>query len=361
MILDATLPELYAPWLVAVAGGPIPAETKATCDHCAMLAPPSGGTDAVYFRPDTKCCTYQPSLPNFLAGRILSEPDPSMAEGRKAVEARIARRVAVRPSQVSSGAVFTLLYRATPLAFGRAPALRCHYLSPGGECGIWKHRPGVCATWYCKYVRGATGQRFWKLADKLLREMERDLAYWCMAQQQVGFSEADEPDPQSTPHVSELDGDIDWVRYRRRWGKWAGREIEFYQACARLVETLTWRQVEEKCGPRVGMLAALVRDAYIHLQSSAIPERLRINEVRLTDFDGENYRVTACSSFDPLLMPERLARVLRYFDGRPTDEALEAIFIEQNLRLDSSLVRKLVDFEILKPADTGEDLLPILS
>src|SRR5580692_10598849 len=100
MIPEATLPALYAPWLRIVAGGPIPAEVKATCDRCAMLAPPSARTDVVHFRPETKCCTFQPSLPNFLAGRILSEPDPSMAEGRKAVETRIAGRVAVKPSKV---------------------------------------------------------------------------------------------------------------------------------------------------------------------------------------------------------------------------------------------------------------------
>jgi hypothetical protein len=361
MIPEAALPALYAPWLRSIAGGPIPAEVNATCDRCAMLAPPGARPDAAYFRPDTKCCAYQPSLPNFLAGRLLSESDPSMAEGRKVVEARIARRVAVKPSKVGAGGVFPLLYGATPFAFGRAPALRCHYLSPDGECGVWKHRPGVCATWFCKHVRGATGQRFWKLADKLLREVERDLAYWCMAQHQVGFNEAAEPDSQARPHVSELDGDIDWAQYRRLWGSWAGRETEFYQACARLVETLTWEQVAERCGPRVGILAGLVRDACIHLQSLAIPERLQINQIRITDFDGKNYRVIASSAFDPLLMSARLAGVLRYFDGRPTEEALEAILAEQNLRLDASLVRKLVDFEILKAAGSGEDLLPILS
>ncbi len=361
MISDATLPELYAPWLRTVAGGPIPAETKATCDHCAMLASPGSGPDAGYFHPDTKCCTFKPNLPNFLAGRILSESDPSMLEGRKAVEAQIARRVAVKPSEVSSGFVFSLLYGATPFAMGRAPALRCHYLSPGGECGIWKHRPGVCATWYCKHVRGATGHRFWKLADKLLREVEQDLAYWCMAQHQVGSGELGELAPQTRPHVSELDGEIDWAQYRRLWGNWAGREIEFYQACARLVETLTWPQVEENCGPRVGILAGLVRDAYAHLESSAIPERLRIKEVTFTGFEGGNYKVTAYSGFDPLLMPERLARVLRYFDGRPTEEALQAILVERSVRLDLSLVRRLVDFGILEAWDSGKSLFPMVS
>lgn len=361
MISEASLPALYAPWLRTIVGGPIPAETKATCDNCAMLPSPGSSPDALYFRPDTKCCTFQPNLPNFLGGRILSESDPSMAAGRKAVEARIARRVAVKPSRISSGVVFDLLYQNTPMVFGRAPALRCHYLSPKGECGVWKHRPGICATWYCKHVRGATGFRFWKLAQKLLHEVESDLAYWCMAELQVGSGEVGELAPQSRPHVSELEGDIDWAQYRRLWGNWAGREVEFYQACAGLVESLTWQQVEERCGPRVGILAGLLRDSYAHLESSAIPEHLRINEVRLTGFADGHYRVTAYSEFDPVLMPERLPGVLRYFDGRPTEEALQAILSEQGVRLDLGLVRRLVDFRILVDPETNRSQEPVES
>jgi hypothetical protein len=361
MISEAALPSLYAPWLRAVAGGPIPEEPKATCDSCAMLSPPAGAPDAVYFHPKTKCCTYVPNLPNFLAGRILSESDPSMAGGRAAVEARIARRVAVRPSCVDLGNVFSLLYETTPAAFGRAPALRCPYLSPEGECGVWKHRPGVCATWYCKHVRGKTAFYFWKLAAELLRRVEEDLEFWCMAQLQVGLSELGELADQSKPHVSELDGDIDWPKYRRLWGDWAGREIEFYQACARLVESLTWPEVQERCGPRVEILAGLVHDAYTHLESSAIPRTLRMKNFHFTGFEAGNYKITTYSPFDPLVMSERLAHVLHYFDGRPTEQALQAILVEQNLRMSPELVRRLWDFGILEAWEPNTNLFPIVS
>ena len=76
------------------------------------------------------------------------------------------------------------------------------------------------------------------------------------------------------PHVSELGGEIDLVKYRELWGDWEGREIDFYRACAQLVNPLTWEQVEQICGPRVRILAGLLRDAYLHLTSEAIPERL---------------------------------------------------------------------------------------
>jgi hypothetical protein len=350
MMAEASLPLLYGPWLRDVAGGAIPKETIATCDRCVMLKPSEGAEDATYFHPAVKCCTFQPNIPNFLAGRILSDADPSIAGGRAALEQRIARRVAVTPSHVGAGAVFGLLYKSTPNAFGRAPALRCSYLTPEGGCGVWKYRPGVCATWFCKHVRGQTGRRFWQLADKLLREVELELALHCLAEMKVGSAEVGDVTARPGPDVSELDGEIDWAAYRRLWGEWAGRETDFYRACARLVEGLAWEDVVEACGPRVRILADLVRDARAHLASEAIPERLRVRDFKVDGFEKGRYRVTTYSEFDPVLLSDRLTRVLRYFDGRPTDDALAAIFEEEGVRLAPSLLRRMVDFGILGAA-----------
>jgi hypothetical protein len=346
-----------------VAGGPIPGETQATCDRCVMLPSPGSAPGAVYFHPATKCCAYQPDLPNFLAGRILNDADPSMAEGRAALERRIERRVAVTPIGARSGGVFKLLYSHTPNVFGRAPALRCPYLGPEGGCGVWRHRPGVCATWYCKHVRGATGLRFWKLADKLLREVESDLALWCLAELHTGLAEIADlaAARRDQPDVSELDGEMDVPRYRKLWGEWDGRETDFYRACAALVEPLSWERVESICGPRVRVLAGLVRDAYENLMSDAIPERLNLGNVRLAGMAEGKLRIAAYSEFDPLLISQKLAAVLGYFDGRPTEDALAAILSEQGLSLAPALVRRMLDFGVLaacEPCNAGP--FPIL-
>jgi hypothetical protein len=361
MTPEATLPLLYAPWLRAITGGPIPAETQATCDHCVMLPSSGSAPDATYFHPVTKCCAFQPHLPNFLAGRLLSDVDASMSAGRIELEERIARRVAVTPRWAGPGSVFGLLYRSVPQVFGRAPALRCQFLTSTGGCGIWKHRPGVCATWFCKHVRGNVGSRFWRLADKLLQSVEHDLSFWCLAELRVGSAEADELAPRTSPDVSEVGGEIDWAHYRKLWGEWAGREIDFYRACGRLVEPLSWDQVEQICGPRVRILAGLLRDAYASLGSEVIPERLRLGQITFSAIEGNAYRVVSYSHYDPVLMPERLARVLRYFDGRPTEEALEAILTQESIRLDLSLVRRMVDFGILLPCSFENSALPILN
>src|SRR5271169_65518 len=351
---EATLPPLYAPWLRAIAGGPIPAETVATCDRCVMLPSERGLPDAMFFLPEVKCCAYQPTLPGFLAGRILADADPGMAHGRMALEKQIERRVGVAPHGVLSGAVFNLLFSLTPNVFGRSPALKCPYLTDVGDCGVWRHRPGVCATWYCKHVRGEKGFRFWRLTDKLLRAVESDLSIWCAAEMNTGSADLGNLDPQAParPHVSELGGPLDVARYRELWGEWEGREKEFYRACAGLVEPLGWDEVLGICGPRVRVLAQLVRDAYEHLVSDAIPERLRLGSVGLASAAGGKYLVVSYSPYDPVMVPEQLVGVLRYFDGRPTEDALTAILSEGNLVVDLRLVRRMVDFGLLK-ADEG--------
>lgn len=345
---EAQLPPLYAGWLRDLLGGPIPEETVATCDRCPML--PSAGTapHALTFHPSAKCCSFHPALPNFLAGRILADPDPAIAEGKRILLERIAQRVAVAPSGVGAGGVFELLYRKTPGVFGRAPALKCPYLGANGACGVWKSRPGVCATWFCKHVRGDVGFRFWKLMDRLLREVEGSLALWCLAERNAGAAEIDEPMISGVPNVAELGGAFDEARYRAIWGELAGREAEHYEACAGLVESLSWERVLEICGPLVRHLAARVRGAYADLLSEAVPERLRVAEFRLVRTEGAQFELLTYSEFDPVLMSLPLMRMLPFFDGRPTREALDAIRAELGGAPDLALVRRMVDFGVLQ-------------
>src|SRR5215470_18692050 len=85
------LPPLYAKWMAELLEGPIPRESRATCDDCAMCEPEEEqkGPQSNYYDPTIKCCTYIPDLHNFLVGRILSDNDPATEWGRGTVEERI--------------------------------------------------------------------------------------------------------------------------------------------------------------------------------------------------------------------------------------------------------------------------------
>lgn len=325
------LPPLYARWASEFLSGPIPVETEATCGDCAMLCgtsvTASPAAAAPFFNPDTKCCTYLPVLPNFLVGRMLADDSPEFARGRATFEERLAAGTAVTPLGVGRSATYDLLYATSGKSFfGRDRSKRCpHYLDEnGGQCGIWRHRAAVCATWFCKYVRGAVGQRFWQALHRLLSAVERDLAWWCARELGVD-SEA--------------------------FGAWSGRERQFFQECARLVDALRWRDVERMCGPAVRTLTKETREAFDRLQSRAIPRRLRVGSFKVIAPYERSSIVEGYDGGDRLALPNGLIDALHYFDASPsTAHALRTIRANTGLAIEHDLVRLLVDFEILIPA-----------
>ena len=338
--------------------GPLPAETKATCHNCPMLEcsePRDPG--AIIFDSKIKCCAYLPRLHNFLAGGVLADDDPAAAAGRVTVEARIRAGLAVTPLGLEQSRTFQLLYEHSSEAFGRNRTLKCpHYLEETGCCGVWRHRESTCCTWFCKHERGAASQEFWRVfVDRLLVSVEYELARWCVLKLDVEkevLRQLFAPDLGGAGGPldgKELDGKKDSAEHRRIWGKWLGRECEFYRSCERLVLGLTWQEVLEICGPEAKILAALTRQAYEHFMSEDIPPRLHAGPLHLVRIGHETSRLSTYSDFDPIDIPNPVLNVLHYFDNRPTSDAVAAILAKEGIRLEPELVRKLVDFRILLP------------
>ena len=267
------------------------------------------GVDAEHRRrgtsiPRSKCWTDIPSLPNFLVGRILGDSAAESAAGRASVLARIGAGVGVTPAGLAKPPAFALLYRNAADAFGRAVSLRCpHYIAEGGTCGIWRHRQSVCSTWFCKHVRGAVGQRFWESVRYLLDAVERSLASDCVLTLDPGGEaidrivvSSDDCDPRRSLSASEVDGRPDPEGYRAAWGRYAGREHEFYEASARLIEGLAWDDVRRIGGAQVELTGTLVRRRYAELMSDAVPTRLRVGALTRQPAGPGHERVTTYSS-----------------------------------------------------------------
>lgn len=337
----------YTDWMGQLLTGPIPPETKATCDNCAMLPQPSAPAKGIFFHPVTRCCTFEPTLVNYRAGLILSDDDPDLAAGRRTVEDRLAARVAVTPWGMDVSARFLLLYKNALGSFGQAPALGCpHQID--GNCGIWRHRPATCATWFCKHSRGATGFDFWADLGELLREVDKQLGLWCALE--MGADPAplarllEQPKPLD---ASDLGGAFPKDVYRTLWGRWAGKEAEFYRGCAELARPLDWEQVVQICGPRVTALSRLVHERHEKLTSQAPPDHPRAGIFQIQGLEAGRYTATTYSPYDPFRISPDLLAVLPHFDGRPSDEALEEIRVQRGIRLDPALMRRMADFRIL--------------
>lgn len=359
------LPPTFQHWLDELLGGSIPREHRATCSACPMCVRPAGGRSEpsqVLFNPSAKCCTYLPELPNFLVGRVLTGDGPDGPEGPSSLRRRIAQGAGVSPLGLGMSEQYALLYKHSgDHAFGRAGSLLCpHYVDRnGGICSIWSSRNSVCSTWFCKHARGAVGQSFWSDVRRLLRDVETDLGLWCVSL--MGFEAASVRlmlqhgfAGRALALADEVVASPLRTARGRVWGAWMDREEEFYRACWSAVRELTWSNVLERCGPRVGLLAAAARDGYACVTSRSLPPRLLFNPITAgRNTDSESFRVVTYSKYDPISISRDLWLVLPYFDGRPEREVREEIERREGLALDDELLTALVDYGIL--AAPGEE------
>src|SRR5690348_9338547 len=110
--LRSTFPVIPARLLSKDFDRPAVVESRATCDQCQMCDHgnvPEGVT-ATFFKPHLKCCTFHPSLPNYLVGAILKDEKPDAQEGKSRIKKAIASRIAVTPLQLGPSKKWRVLY-----------------------------------------------------------------------------------------------------------------------------------------------------------------------------------------------------------------------------------------------------------
>jgi len=325
------LPALHAHWIGGILPGPIPREKTATCGSCVMCDGPdfAARRDVWLFDPRAKCCTYHPNLPNFLVGAILTDADSALDSARAVLAARIEAGHQVSPLGIRAPLDYVTRFRDNPEGFGRRLDFRCpFYRAEDGACGVWRHRPAVCATWFCKHDRGAVGATFWEALLALLSEVEGTMARSCA--EALGAWPAEERDAEA-------------------WGSWAGRVEEYYKECARFQGRLAWSDIVARGGTEVERLAGVTREAYARLIDRGLPERLRRGTIALMeDNGGERVRVVGYSRRDPLELPAWLLDALDSFDGGSPGEALSRVAAKTGRFIPSTLVRKLADFGLLE-------------
>ena len=91
--------------------------------------------------------------------------------------------------------------------------------------------------------------------DQLLSETERLLSHWCILQLDIGPHAMELLFP--PPPSERISGHPEIF-----WGKWQGREREFFIECAKLVASLNWQEVEHLCGSELQLIARLTQKAF---------------------------------------------------------------------------------------------------
>jgi Fe-S-cluster containining protein len=349
--LRSLLPELYQPLLPELFDTLAPAEPKATCGSCAMCPPkdaPAPSAEVTYFRPDTKCCTFEPRLPSYLVGAILADERPDLAEGRRRIRAKIAARVGVTPQWLAPPAKREVLFGAAwRNAFGRSLLFLCpYYERDHGLCTIWRHREAVCSTFFCKYDAAADGERFWKSVRGVVGYVELVVSRHVTQALIPGYTGPVDrgltlEDLEDKPPREEA--------YAALWGAWVGREEELYREAYERVRGLDragFRAILEDA--EYAKRGAAMTAAHRTLESPSLPERLAPSPTLDARPAEGGVLVATYSRYEPLLLTEALHEVVQAFGGGGTvAEVRERLLREQEIDVPEELLQSLYQYRVL--------------
>lgn len=154
-------------------------ESKATCHDCLCAKPERGPLP--YYEKHLKCCTFQPFLPNYEVGAILSRSEVS-ATMKQLILEKIRRREYALPMGIFVPVNYQVEFNHRgPTDFGNREDLLCSYYdSLQQQCGIWRHRGSVCTSYFCVSDRGPKGLKQWALLGDYLHVCEMVLAQDCL-------------------------------------------------------------------------------------------------------------------------------------------------------------------------------------
>jgi Fe-S-cluster containining protein len=346
------LPAVYGPLLPPFFAREAIHESKATCSNCAMCDPSGGSDGPTYFRPDTKCCTYQPHLPNYLAGAVLGDANPALAEGARRIRARIAGRIGVTPEWLAPGRKYSLLFEAARVSsFGRAPSLRCSFFEPeGGLCTIWKHRDSACSTFFCKHLGGGDGKAFWIALESWLAFVERQLSSWAVSTLAPGLSEPAIPSGALTREDLE-DRPPSLADYASYWGEWQGREADFYVRCHELVAGMDRATFDRVVGDGGTRRLGDVEAKHATLIAPQLAERLVLNPEIVVQPEGENLIVSSYSRYEPMMLSQPLYEVLQQLSAR---ERVVDVLARLQVELPDGLLLSLQQMRVVVPVSEKE-------
>lgn len=308
-----------------------PHEARADCGHCPMI---SGEFGPWGFSPETRCCTAQPSLANFLAGRALRRG----GVGRDKLLARLADPGGVTAWGIDPQPAIDRRYKETiAQAFGRDRDLLCPYYIGGDlTCGIWQDRSSTCRTWHCKHEDGLAGAVAWSRMQLVMFEVESRLAVWAIAR-------GDPPQDGASP---------------ARWARW-------FEEAAALIEAAPADEIATLATDGLARYRGEVGD-FVQVRrlrrKRALPDVLVPSVSEMARADHDHVLLTGYSSFDAIKVPAAVFELLSRLDGRPWRDALaetRAVLAARGAPsgwLDEPLIRELHRVSALRDPAGGDDL-----
>ncbi len=201
-----------------------PLERQASCHQCPQIS-------AAGYRPDYRCCTYHPRIPNFLLGLAL-ETEQGPAAFDKILNGGMLLPEGMLPSPQQW---LDFMDDEDQDLYGRSEKVLCPMLEPSsGRCQIHAFRNAVCSTYFCSHEQGEAGEEFWGQLQTLGSQVEMILAQWAL--EELGFDLKGylRTLDRLAPEVRTISADLGWSQevLKELWGPWKGREKELFSATA---------------------------------------------------------------------------------------------------------------------------------
>ncbi|MFT5434053.1 MAG: Fe-S-cluster containining protein [Myxococcota bacterium] len=345
------LPSVYQGLLSSWFERPAPAESRSTCQSCAMC-PSDPAPGSVTFEPSVKCCSFWPTLPNFLVGGMFRDERPELEEGRTRLRKRIDTRIGIVPHWLAAPIKYRVLSTAARHhAFGRSEALLCpYYERDQGNCTIWPYREGICSTFFCKYDSGADGREFWRALRDHLSDVEVVLTRHAVLT--VGSDEmgglAPGRDWMTREELEDREpADAD---YRSWWGSFVGQEESFYAATFDCISGLNSGDVVRLLGDSESL--RVLEDAAVQIDSPSLPARLALNpDLRRADLGNGDVEVEGYSRYDARRYSTELLSGLELFRGGAEVETARRHASTLGVSLDDAVLVGLWQARVLVSVD----------
>lgn len=361
--ITSDLPDLYEALLPDFMRSMVPRETFATCHECPKCLKkdrqPLPGMS--YFQPETKCCSYHPTLPNYLVGSLLIDTQPGWEEGRRRLRDKIDKRIGVTPRGINPPAKYRLLYdRRESTTRGNGRSLLCPYFhQESGGCTVWPIREAACSTYFCHSVTGKSGTAFWESLGSYLSEVEEALVSYVLLQlncdpEAIFPPSEDGDDLLSSDDMDDLPPSEE--DYKKLWGELVGKEEQFYQEAHRIVTRLKPEEFDKLGGVKQQVHLGVMEKKRREMLNPDLPNRLRFD----TDIHQQPMPHGAAMLIKngvPLKLSREQLEILALFDGeRNNDEVRQAWNIYRNDHLEAELIINLFNHEILVPVAEAEEV-----
>ena len=222
-----------------------------------------------------------------------------------------------------------------------------YFLKESGNCSIWKFRESVCSTYFCKHVAGSSGKHLWSDVKKYLSHVEQCLGQYLAKEAGLDYFLKISLDlnvgQNSRLTHQELDG-LPPDSYEKIWGKWKGREDEFYKWTFQKVNEMSKSTFNEICGIRQKVLLKSLEMQRTEMLD--IPEYLKVQEDWLPR-EGEKNKPIHYRSID--IQFELPSQVLNAFnEGKPKSEIIKNLNEKEGIEIDDTLLLSLYHYRILE-------------